>query len=336
MTPSESRALMQRELDEQPEILLRAAEPLAIAAKRLRPSREGTIWIGGCGDSLFAAQALARHFGSLGWNMRPVSAAELLWEADVQPLDAAIGISISGSTRRTVEALARANARGANTLAITLNAESALAQAASATLVLPFQPISRAIPHGLDYHMTLLALASLAGEVPAADLGELFRTTTASRLAEARAVAREMDSDARFFFLGAGSGLGSANYGAAKLHEAGGLPAWSFESENFGHGAQFMLRPSDHVVLYGAGGAGDQRTAALRPGLEKLVATVSEAGIEATGGGKTALFRAFSCALHAQTLCLAVAERLDLNVTSPAQGSGAAEVQREWFSWTSD
>lgn len=336
MTPSESRALMQRELDEQAGILVAAAEPLTLEVRRLRPSCQGTLWIGGCGDSLFAAQALARHFRRLGWDMRPASAAEMLWDVHIRAGDTVIGISISGSTRRTVEALSQARGQGANTVAITLNPESALAKAAQATLVLPFQPISRAIPHGLDYHVTLLALAALAGDAPARAVVDLFRSATSIRLAEARALAARLSPDARIFFLGSGSALGSASYGAAKLHEAGGLPAWSFEAENFGHGAQYMLRPGDHVVLCGSGGPGDRRTAALRPGLERLVASVSSAGLAGEPEASDAsLLAAFDCALHAQTLCLAVAEQLDLDVTDPGRGSAAAEVQREWFGWTS-
>ena len=333
MTPSESRALILRELDEQAEILRNAALRLEPEGRRLRPSKAGTLWVGGCGDSLFAAQALARHFRGLGWDMRPCSAAEMVWDADIRSGDSVIGISISGSTQRTVEALARATARGADTLAITLNPDSALARATNATLVLPFRPISRAIPHGLDYHMTLLALAAVAGEVPIAQLEALFRARTEPLLAEARGLVGSLGHAPRFFFLGAGSALGSANYGAAKLHEAGGLAAWSFEAENFGHGAQFMLGPGDHVVLYGAAGPGDRRTAALRAGLQRLAGSVSAFGL--ADESREPLLAAFGCALHAQTLCLAVAERLDLDVTSPARGSGAAEVQREWFGWAS-
>lgn len=336
MTPSESRALMQRELDEQADILLAAAEPLSREARRLRPRKTGTIWIGGCGDSLFAAQALTRHFRRRGWDMRPASAAEMLWEADIRPDDTVVGISISGSTRRTVEALSRAGGRGANTLAVTLNAESALAQAARASLILPFRPISRAIPHGLDYHVTLLALAALAGDVPTGRIVDLFRSATASRLDDARSLAGGLGPEARFFFLGSGSALGSANYGAAKLQEAGGLPAWAFEAENFAHGAQYMLRPTDHVVLYGAAGPGDLRAGTLRPGLDRLVASVGGAALIGESADPDAsLLAAHDCALHAQAFCLAVSERLDLDVTDPGRGSGAAEVQREWFGWTS-
>lgn len=332
MTPFESRSLMQRELDEQPDILSGAARALNEAAARLHPAEDRTLWIGGCGDSFFAGQALSRYFMLHGWDMRSITAADLLYEAAVRPGDTVVGISISGGTRRTAEAVRAARYKGARTLAVTLNTESDLAQAADAVLALPFTPISRAIPHGLDYHVTLLALAALIGDIDAGAVERLFSSHTPAILRQARTDVATIDKDARIFFLGGGAALGTANYGAAKLHEAGGLPAWSFEAENFGHGAHLMLRPGDHVVLCGAGGPADARTAALRPGLELLGASVSQAALPAE---QLALLTALKAALMCQALCLAIAERHDLNVADPSRGSGAAEVQRDWFSWTS-
>ncbi len=334
MTPADSRALMLRELDEQPRILGAVAEPLRELAKDIQLDKDRPVWIGGCGDSLFAAQALALHFRRHGWDMRPASAAEMLWDADIRAGDAVVGISMSGSTRRTVEALTAAVERGARTVAVTLNAGSALAQAAAQVLPLPFVPISRAIPHGLDYHVTLLALAALAGPVDGAAIGQMFQTETPAALNRAGGVARSVSDDARFFFLGGGSALGTANYGAAKLHEASGIPACAFEAENFAHGAQFMLRRGDHVVLCGAGGPADVRTAAMRDGVARLGVSVSAAGpLDADASQGYPLFAALQAALAAQCLCLAVAEVRDLDVTDPGQGSSAADVQRDWFGW---
>lgn len=75
--------------------------------------------------------------------MRPASAAEMLWDADIRRGDTVVGISISGSTRRTVEAIAAAAAKGARTLAITLKTDNVLPLAAGAVLPLPYTPISR-------------------------------------------------------------------------------------------------------------------------------------------------------------------------------------------------
>jgi fructoselysine-6-P-deglycase FrlB-like protein len=332
MTPSESRALMQRELDEQPAILSNAARALSKVAARIRPVGDRTLWISGCGDSFFAGQALARHFLLHGRDTRPITAADLLFEAPVRPGHIVVGISISGGTRRTAEALRAAQRKGARTIAITLDGESALAQSADDVLALPFTPISRAIPHGLDYHVTLLALAALVDDINADAIGKLFADQTPAILEKARSDVSILAKDARFFFLGGGPALGTANYGAAKLHEAGGLPAWSFEAESFAHGAHFMLRPGDHAVLCGAGGPVDARTAALRPGLERLGVSVSQAFIPAD---QDALLTALQTALWCQIFCLAIAERHDLNVADPSRGSDAAAVQRDWFGWTS-
>ena len=135
--------------------------------------------------------------------------------------------------------------------------------------------------------------------------------------------------DARFFFLGCGSALGSAGYAAAKLHEAGGLPAFALESENVAHGAHFMMRPGDHATLLGDGGPGDRRTAALADGLRQLGLSVSSAGFRepALSGG----VRQPLCGPSASTL--AVAEAFDLDVTRPGGDGPAAAVQSEWFAW---
>jgi fructoselysine-6-P-deglycase FrlB-like protein len=330
MTPADSRALMQRELDDQPTLLPAIGQALLEGAAAMRPDPDRPLWVGGCGDSLFAAQAIAHHARALGRDIRPASAAEMLWDVPIRAGDTVIGISLSGSTRRTVEALTSAADRGARTIAITLDADSALARAAAATLVLPYAPVSRAIPHGLDYHVTLLALAALLGEVDGATVGTLFADRTVPILGEVRRTAASLSPEARVFFLGGGAALGSANYGAAKLHEAGGLTAFSFEAENFAHGANFVPRPGDHVVLCGAAGPADARTEAMAGPLSRLGVSIGRAGLEP---GLPPLHAAFAAGLHAQALCLAIAEARDLDVTDPGRGSPAAEVQRELFGW---
>lgn len=328
------RALMRQELDAQPILLPEVAAKLDAVAAPLRPGSGGTIWAGGCGDSLFAAEALAPHFRAAGHAFRPASAAELLWEGEVAAGDTVLAVSISGSTRRTVEAVRAARARGARTVALTIDDASALAEAADATLTLPYTPVSRAIPHGLDYHVTLLALAALAGPPGGTDIAGLFAEATPRAMAEAEQAAAALAPDARFVFLGGGAAArGTAAFAAAKLHEAGGLPAASFEAENFCHGAQFMLRPGDHVGLFGAGGPADARTRALADGLRRMGCQVAEAGFVPADAPDAPLRAALTGALHAQAFCLAVAERLDLDVTDPARGGPAAQVQKDWFGW---
>lgn len=324
----ESRALMAREIAAQADTLARIAPPLAKAAPRLDPSRD--VWIAGCGDGLFAAETVARFGREAGFRVRPLSSAALLWEAQPAPGDACLGLSISGGTARTVEALEAARAAGARTVAVTIGAESALARAADETLPLPYAPITRATPHSLDHTVTLLALAASLGanEALLAEAAGVLARSDAIFERGAAATASAIPAEARFFFIGCGSALGAAGYGAAKLHEAGGLPAIAQEGENVAHGAHFMMRPGDHAVLLGDGGPGDRRTRSLRPGLERLGLTVSEAGFD-----RTPLAAMFETALWCQRLCLAVAEARDLDVTRPGGDGPAAAVQRDWFAW---
>lgn len=326
--------LMRRELHEQPDLLGQVARALDASAASLRPPTGTRVWAGGCGDSLFAAEALARHFRTAGYKYRAASAAEMLWDDEIAQGDAVIALSISGSTRRTVEALGKARDIGARTIAITINSDSALSKAADETLKLPYEPISRAIPHGLDYHVTLLALAALATELSSIDPGELFAETTRDVMMRATASAAKLDTSTRYFLLGGGAAArGTSAFAAAKLHEAGGLPAFSCEAENFGHGAQFMLKPGDFVGLFGSGGPADARTQALGDGLRRLGCHVVEAGFEPPDAPLAPLRAALRGGLEAQALCLAVAERFGLNVLNPAGTSGADGLQKDWFSW---
>ncbi len=151
-------------------------------------------------------------------------------------------------------------------------------------------------------------------------------------MSSAREIAGKLLPGAGVLFIGGGAALGSANYGAAKLHEAGGLQAWSVEAENFAHGAVFVPRPGDHIVLCGAAGPADVRTAALAADLPRLGVSVSLAALDE---GLTPLAAAFTAALAAQTLCFALGERYDLDVTDPGHGSDAAAVQRALFAWSS-
>jgi len=326
MSATESQALMAREIAAQPEILTAAIDPLLEAAAALTPPGPRQTWVFGCGDGLYAGESLTRVASILGVRLRPLSAAAMLWEVTPGRGDLAVGVSISGGTARTVEALERAREAGASTLALTVKPESSLGRAAEAVLTLPYEPISRKTPHSLDHTMTLLALAALMG-APRASLEAAIAALAEALDAMTEAAAR-IPHEGRFHFLGCGGALGAARYGAAKMHEAGGLPAAAEEGENVAHGALFTMRPGDHAVLLGDGGPGDQRTRALRPGLERLGLGVSEAGFD-----RTPLVAAFETALWCQVLCLAVARAKGLDVTRPGGDGPAAAVQADWFAW---
>lgn len=372
-------ATMRREIEAQPSYFNAALSPLrasALAAvQRVSGGRsEGLrIWAGGCGDSYFAAVALSELFRELGVDYAPVTAQDIASYPRVSVGDVVVLISISGSTRRTLDAARTATGLGAHVIAITCKPDSALGQASDAVIELPYEPISRSTPHTLDYSMSLLALASLAeawsGRLIAlfAGLGDEMQAALEHADDAARVVANAAvtgtegarDGDARtprIFFLGAGSHRGTALYGAAKFYEAGGLPAFADETENFVHGMNFVVEPGD-VACVIAPGAGDrEQGASLIRGLSELGAHTLAIGFESvdadagvdleiepttTGEPQSAAVVGpamwpFVEALPVQLLCLHMAIRLGLDVEKPRAGRPGAEVharvQKAWMS----
>ncbi|WP_324668127.1 MurR/RpiR family transcriptional regulator [Geochorda subterranea] len=91
----------------------------------------------GAGHSGITAQDARYRFWRLGF---PAAAFadphfQLMAAATLQPGDVAVGLSVSGSTRDTVECLAAAKARGAGTIAITGYAQAPIGRVADVVLV---------------------------------------------------------------------------------------------------------------------------------------------------------------------------------------------------------
>lgn len=345
---------MRREIVGQPDLLTRLLPALRAAVEGLTLST-GRIFAGGCGDSAFAAGAAAGLFAAAGIDYRPASAMDLAFHASLAPGDLVVLMSISGGTRRTVQAARCSRAAGARTLAVTCDAESALARGCDQCLILPFTPLSRRTPHTADYLATLLALAVLAERCSgrrndALDrlpdvLAEVIDRTGAG----AAALVRAADGAAKLFILGQGSNLATAHYIAAKLHEAGGLTGLAGETENFVHGMNFMVEPQDVVCVIGGDGPGAFRAAELLPGLTRLCRQVVAIG----GDGKPlddviilawpslcSALSVFPAAVIGQLLCLAWATALRLDVEAPRAARPGGDlhmnVQRDWMTQTPD
>lgn len=344
---------MRREITGQPELLARLLPELREQAAGIRhPSRR--VLAAGCGDGFFAAGAAAGLFAEAGIDYRAVTSHELAFHLPLGTDDLAVLMSISGGTRRTVQAARRARASGLRTLALTCNAVSALAEACDQTFLLPFQPLSRRTPHTADYLVTLLALAVLAeawrGEVdPGLDrLSEAIHAVVASADGPAAEAAKSVDLAAKIFVLGQASNLATAHYIAAKFHESGGLIALAGETENFVHGMNFMVEPNDLVCVIGGDGPGAFRAEELLPGLGLLShrVVIGPAGVLGTSPAELPVAAArptlsvFPAAVAGQLLCLAVVERHQLPVEESRAGRNNAarhaDVQRIWMTETAD
>ena len=321
---------MEREIHAQATVLPEML-PKLIAAAAALPIPTGRIFAGGCGDSAFAPAALIGMFDSL--DLRATTAMELAHFTRLRPGDTVLLSSISGNTRRTVEAAEMARRTGAQVIAVTCGSDSRLPAAADATILLPFTPISRKTPHTLDYTATLLALAVLAlswrKDDPKAlhpaldalpmllDAGRNFADQTLAGMTE----------DAKIFLIGAGPDLATASYGAAKFHEAGGRTAIAAETENFIHGANFMVEPADTLIAVATNPESLRRGTQVADALRPLAATARlltppKHDLEGPTGNFADLLAA---TLSLQLLCWQFACRSGSDVEAPRAGRPRAD-----------
>jgi len=318
---------MATEIAAQAETLPDCLAPLVLRVNRIaRPA--GWVMAGGCGDSAFAPAAMKGFFDATCLQIEPTTAMQLAGFTTFIAGDGVILSSISGNTRRTVEAAHVAKTSGARVIALTCGEDSALARIADETIILPFTPISRRTPHTLDYLVTIEALAVLGlhwcGESidPLQEvLAQVPRWLEAAR-EFAEVAVTVMNPDGKIFLLGAGPDLATAAYGAAKFHEAGGIPALAAETENFIHGMNFMAEPADSLFAVATTHLSVRRGAEVVANYRSFLTSsnlIEPEPFEATGW-QSAIASLLSTTLKLQHLCLAYANRFGLDVELPRAG----------------
>jgi len=251
---------MLADIARQPDVLagLNArADAFAAAGAALRPGPGGRLFVSGCGDGLFAAEAaslFATDAAALDW--RPIGALDLVLSAvRLTPHDRVICISMSGNVDRTVEAATAVAGAGVPLLALVNGDGGRLGKLATAKVSLDLLDAAPFLCGTASYGATVAALmiiAAGAGGVGIQTLG-LERAVPAIKAAivgsEAivEAIAAEGMSGIRF--LAAGSETGTARYGAAKFVELTRIPAWSADLEEFAHSQYWAMPTSDLVVV---------------------------------------------------------------------------------------
>jgi glucosamine--fructose-6-phosphate aminotransferase (isomerizing) len=126
--------------------------------------------------------------------------------------------------------------------------------------------------------LAITVLIEAAGAAPLAWLSDLPQQVERSLTALAepcRQLGQVLASRQRLFFLGGGPSFGIAQYGAAKLWEAGGLLGLACEIEEFAHGAHLLIEPGDHLILLAPSGPSLAWADELVPGLARLGAAAS-------------------------------------------------------------
>lgn len=235
----------------QPDVLaglLAARDRFLAAGESLAPMR-GRLFVAGCGDGLFAAEAAAGFAARLGLAWRAVGALDLLLMADeLTEGDRVIAISMSGNVDRTVEAAAAAAAR-TGVLALVNGKGGRLAGVAQTTLSLHLDDIAPFLCGTASYTATLAVLMLIAaGAARRAEAAEMLAPVPAAMAAAlALPIAAEPPTGVRL--LSAGAQTGTAHYGAAKFVELTRIPAWAGDLEEFAHSQYWAMPVSDLVVV---------------------------------------------------------------------------------------
>ena len=254
--PRESSPLW-RDIASQPSLAARfsgrSAEFVSLGARLLAPGAGGRLLVCGCGDGLFAAQAMAGYARLLGLDWRPIGALDLMLCADgLRPEDRVVAISMSGNVDRTVEAARAVAAVKVPMLALVNGDGGLLGAIATDKISLGHVDIAPFLCGTASYSLTMLALAALAagaaGEVALPALAPVIAAQQ-SALALGEAVFRVLQMPTGARFLSAGQERGSCAYAAAKFVELTRIPAWSADLEEFAHSQYWSMPATDLVVV---------------------------------------------------------------------------------------
>jgi glucosamine--fructose-6-phosphate aminotransferase (isomerizing) len=268
---------MYEAIQQQPERIARllASQRTVIEHAAQQIARCGRIVYAGIGTSLHAARLGERFLRHLTAG-RATALVEESFELVHAPLalskdDAVILTSHRGWKNSSVEALQRAKAAGAFTVAITGEGSGQGMQAADGILATCEQEIASA--HTKSYTTALAAHARLAAGVAQhrgwlADAGAPGAVEGISGLVEqslaaepaARAAAKIVAQRERLIFLGAGMNSITAQEAALKVKETSYLHAEGFLSEEFLHGPVAECDARATAVALLDGGPADART----------------------------------------------------------------------------
>jgi glucosamine--fructose-6-phosphate aminotransferase (isomerizing) len=282
------------EIREQPDALRRLLEhdaEFARVAGTARVRGELVRFVGH-GSSDNAATYGVYAFGLLaGWTALRDSIALSVYFDSRRDMSGStvIGLSQSGQTPDVIEYVRRARRHGAFTVAVTNEADSALAQEAEAVLPLAAGP-ERAVAATKTYVTQVAALALLAAHCAgeAAPVADGIRAA-AARLEEAlpgleaqtRALAPPFAFVGRMLVIGRGPEFATAREIALKLLETCRTAAWPLTATDLAHGPVAVLDPLFPVWAIAS------RDETL-PAVQEAVARVREFGTTVVASGNAA------------------------------------------------
>lgn len=232
------------------ETVIRAQFPFwpAVDEMALPEISAAQIVVLGCGTSFYLAQTIACAFNASGRAAVAVPGAE--WTRRPQDYLAdrrgalVIGLSRSGTTTETVQAIQAARAEGLATLAITCEPGSTILEAAETGIALTTDR-REGIVMSVSASLMLLAGLRLAGVAPSA-------AEEAARVMALAETAGPLMQARHFVYLGAGPLYGMACEGGLKLMEMSISFSQAFHPLEYRHGPISLIdEGSVAVMLYG-------------------------------------------------------------------------------------
>ena len=239
--------VVERLLREPPDGAAAAADAIARALQRHEP-----VTVCGCGTSEHAAHAIAELLAAAAGPRHAalVQARPSLTAALGPPTGVCLAVSHDGGTRATVLALDAARGTGARAIAITQQAESAVAQAADLTLLTSRHDDSWC--HTIAYTSAIATGAALAARLgrcasaPDAARGLLQRASTTE---DASSIAGRLAASRVVLCAGAHTDHISARELALKIAEGACMGTLALELETVLHGQLAGHEPADALVL---------------------------------------------------------------------------------------
>jgi glucosamine--fructose-6-phosphate aminotransferase (isomerizing) len=299
------------EIREQPEILRRVLDgTAALVEEEVRSRRPARLHFVGCGDMHFSAQlveVLARD--QWGLEVRAWRSMDLRWvHHRLGAEDLVVCASVSGRTRRTLEAARLAREAGAGVLGVTDNPGSALDEAVEACVILGTAPpeellrndyagYRNVLPQTVSFtavlSVELLLAAMVAGDAaPVFALPELFADLVPFLEPQAAALAPGFYSGGEeLVVLGSGPHFPMARYGAAKNLEYA-IPAIAQCLEEYNHLEIFVGDSATRALLLAGDDPSRARAAELTGAWERFgVRSLVLAGGGSFPGDGTRLLR---------------------------------------------
>ncbi|MHA3914400.1 SIS domain-containing protein [Halovulum sp. GXIMD14793] len=223
---------------------------LTKAIKQPLPTLGGDVLVFvGCGTSYYLAQTLACAANAAGKQAVAVPGAEWARRADRYIADRAgcrvIGLSRSGTTTETVQAIEEARGQGLPTTAISCEKNSKILQTAETGIYLPTDAREGIV-------MTTSASLMLLGGLRM--LGAAVTDDLIMAAANALAAVDEngpslLKGRSHFVYLGAGENYGIANEAALKLQEMSISYSQAFHPMEYRHGPISLIDDASVVVV---------------------------------------------------------------------------------------